>query len=177
MERTPVHQINVRPRMMRVGHQFYPLAQISRVQNIRFDVKNPFSGAHVLLALIAAALFVGGVVAAASTSRASGSSGAVGILSVLALVGLVAVLVHGSTAKTRYYAVMIETSGSQSTQLASTVEYEITTLTHAVVGAIENPPTSERVIQLGDNVFVNNSPGTQIGNGNNQGDVFAGARR
>ncbi len=177
MARSAVHLIHVRPRMMRVGHQFYPLAQISRVQNTYFDVKNPFSGGHVLLALVAGALFVAGVVASASGSRSAGTSGAGGVLCVLALVGLVAVLIHGSSSRTRYYAVVIETSGNQSTQLSGPVEHEITALTHAVVDAIENPPTSERVIQVGDNVFVNNSAGVQVGNGNNQGDVIAGTRR
>ncbi|CAL9655167.1 hypothetical protein SUDANB95_06729 [Actinosynnema sp. ALI-1.44] len=181
MAKEEIGAIVVSPRLLRIAHQAYPLANISRVQTLRLRWSGKDATAYPLREVFGLVVF-GALVGAA----------VVGVLPELGLGGDVEELVERFAAvlavvvalrvahllalvvrrllRRRQYALVIETAGTQVAALTSTDREEILAVERQVVGCIENPPKDERVIKV-KNVYNGHRIGRGAHVGGGLGDV------
>jgi hypothetical protein len=153
MARTGTAEIRLNRRTIRIGHEVYPLANISRVQTVQIRYKkNVFQPIRGLIIALFAAVVLGAVVTAAEVEQADQIVGAIVALAALRVVYLLGVLIY-RLLRRPIYSLAIETAGTQFTLLSSHDQGTIHMIENEVVNAIENPPESERVLHVGD-VFV-----------------------
>lgn len=169
MARTGTAEIRINRRTLRIGHEVYPLANISRVQTVRLTYRKTPGQA---VAGIAVALLVGAV-AAAVTAAAAGSgagaeqAGAVVLALVALRVAYLVIVLIRRLLRRPVFSLLIETSGTQFTALASHDRRTVHEIADLVVGAIENPPGHE-IVRHVHNVFnrVEGNQFNQSGSGN-----------
>ncbi|MFI9810610.1 DUF6232 family protein [Saccharothrix variisporea] len=181
MVKEEIGAIVVSPRLLRIAHQAYPLANISRVQTLRlrwtgkdataYPLREVF-GLALLVALVGAAL--AGVVPELGLDRdvrvlVERFAAALAIVVAVRVVYLL-VLVVRRLFRRRQYVLVIETAGTQVTALTSTDREEIFAIERQVVGYIENPPKDQRVIKV-KNVYNGHRIGKGAHVGGSLGDV------
>lgn len=153
MLRKPVDKIRISKRLIRLGDQIYPLANISRIQTHKVVPRLTYTRITVELAAILTAL--------ALMNAAGSASGLIRGLVTIAVVGtlmiraayVLSVLIHRVGTRQRY-ALLLEAAGAQYTALSGVDQQEIDRIREEIANAIEDPPIGERVLHVaGDVVF------------------------
>lgn len=162
MSQDRVGNIRISRRLLRIGDQAYPLANIARVQTLwikwsrNIATFREFVG---LLLIIGVSVFVSPVL-----------TGSVHMLAMIVIVIAGIVVLSRLVARQRRFVLVIETAGAQIAALSGKAEPEIRRLAHAVVEAIENPPDQERVLQVSGDIVMGDKIGRdkylQGGSGN-----------
>jgi len=184
MAKDQVGEIRISKRTARIGHQVYPLANISRVQTLRLVWGGKLATFYPLRQITVLLLVVGAIVGAAvgvvpkldlktdfDVEKAARQV-AVGVvvLAGLRIAYLLFVLFYRLLIRQPRYALVIETAGTQYTALTGTDRDEIRRIEGEIVAAIEDPPSHERVVHVsGDVVFgdkVGRDQYQQVGTGN-----------
>jgi hypothetical protein len=163
MSKEQVGEIRINKRTVRIGHEVYSLANISRVQTLRLVWGGKRAWFYPLRQIAVLVLVVGAIVAAAvvvapnldlqtdvdveETARQV-AIGAV-VLGGFWIVCLLIVLFYRLFFRQPLYALVIETAGTQYTALSGTDRNEIHRIEGVIVAAIEDPPSQEQI------VFVN----------------------
>ncbi|GIH21773.1 hypothetical protein Aph01nite_00830 [Acrocarpospora phusangensis] len=168
MGKRQVGEIRISKRVVRIGHEVYPLANISRVRTLRLVWSGrsatfyPLKGIAVTLALVgalAAAAYVAlpelDVDAGFNLEEAAGqfTTGAA-ILGGVRIVYLLGLLLYRLIFRRRRYALVIETAGTQFTALSGTARDEIHRIEGEIVSAIEDPPDQERIVHVGGDLVL-----------------------
>jgi Family of unknown function (DUF6232) len=160
-----VGTIRITHRLLELGGQIYPLANIARIQNLRIEWSRKVTTGREI-AVFALVLFI-------VTFALPGLMGVRNTTpwTVVLVLGALIVLVYRAVSKQRRQVLVIETSGGQSTALASKTREEIDRLQYEIAAAIENPPTTERLIHLSGDIVMGDKVGRdqyqQSGTGNN----------
>ncbi|MFD4673234.1 DUF6232 family protein [Lentzea sp. NPDC058450] len=174
MARDKVAEIRINPRTVRIGHQVYPLANISRVQTLevrwggRKATSYPPKETAVLLllfGLVAVAIQVG-VPALGLGGRQLITDLMMGamVLFGVRIAYLVLAFLYRVLFRRKHYALLLETAGTQYTALSGTDLPELRRIEAEIVGAIEKPPTREHVVEVhGDLVLGNQTKQTGSG--------------
>jgi hypothetical protein len=166
MARQQVGEIRINPRTVRIGHQVYPLANISRVQTVqvtwagRRATSYPVKWIAILAVLFAVA---GGLIVAGLPALDLGGDqlttqllmGAIALFGV-PIACLLLVFLYRLLLRRKHFALLLETSGTQYAALSGTNQGELHRIEREIVGAIENPPTYERVVHLHGDLVVGN---------------------
>ncbi|WP_219464504.1 DUF6232 family protein [Nonomuraea rhizosphaerae] len=162
MAKEHIGEIRITPRTVRIGHEVYPLANISRVQTLRLIWGGKYATLYPLRQ-IATLLLVAGVVFVAASivlpelnlhpgfdveNAAQRFTMGAFVLAAIRLAYLLVVLLHRLLIRRTRYALMIEASGTQYTALTGTDRDEIHRLKGKIVDAIEDPPEQETVIHV-----------------------------
>lgn len=153
MSRKAVSEISVSPRVVEIGHQVYPLANISRVQSVRLVWAGKYGTFHPLKNVLITGVIIGALVAALriglprfglgssvrnlATQFVTAASVVLGLWIAYQLM----VFLYRLLFRRTQYALVIETAGTQYTALYGTDENEIHRIKDVIVAAIENPPT------------------------------------
>jgi hypothetical protein len=153
MKRHGVRTIRITGRLLRIGDQTYPLAHLSRVQTAWVEWKQAATTPRELW--VVAAVLAGVVV----LGPAVGIGRSVPGLLLAALVVAALVVGYRLLTRQRRFVLVIETSGGQSVALASRDEGELRRLEEAVTDSLENPPLTERVLQVGGDVVLGDKIG------------------
>ncbi|WP_030946980.1 DUF6232 family protein [Streptomyces sp. NRRL S-646] len=161
-----VGEIRIAKRIVTIGHETYPLANISRVQTLRVVWRGKLATLYPLRE-IAALLLLGGAItlvlqraglgsrlsdADAETVRRIGTA-FVALLAVRTAY-LLGVLLYRLLFRRKRYALLIETAGTQYTALSGTARNEIHRIQAELVAAIEDPPSTERILHVGGDLVV-----------------------
>ncbi|NAS25123.1 hypothetical protein GT755_26000 [Herbidospora sp. NEAU-GS84] len=161
MAKKKVGEIRISKRIVRIGHEVYPLANISRVQTLRIVYKGRLSTFHplgqlvVVAALAAAAAFVAEEVFPEAREYLPVALAVAGVCG-----GLLAIqFLYRLIFRRNRYALTIETAGTQYTALWGTDLEEIRRIEGLVVAAIEDPPPTERSYTFNSPVYVGNTFG------------------
>ena len=166
MAREQVGEIRINPRTIRIGHQVYPLANISRVQTVQVTWAGKRATSYpakkivvwgVLFAVVAAAVLVGAPALELGDEQVRDRLlvGAVALFGVR--IGyLVLLLAYRLLLRRKHYALLLETAGTQYAALSGTDQGELHRIQREIVGAIEHPPTQERVLHLHGDLVVGN---------------------
>ncbi|WP_191299133.1 DUF6232 family protein [Lentzea cavernae] len=174
MARDKVAEIRINPRTVRIGHQVYPLANISRVQTLevrwggRLATSYPVKAIAVLLVLFA--LVSGAIVVLVPALGVGGRALTTQLLmGAMALFGVstayfVLLFLYRLLLRRKHYALLLEASGTQYTALSGTDLAELHRIEAEIVNAIEKPPTREHVVEVhGDLVLGNQTKQTGSG--------------
>jgi Family of unknown function (DUF6232) len=140
-------QIIINRRTLQIGHQTYQLQSLARVQTLEMqkpDWANKGNKALAWLAALGFFVLVGVILAAAAGSGVLGTLGFFGAI-------VVGVVVYQVTKKpyTPLYGLFLETAGSPMAALWSPDRAAMENLARDIVAAIENPPQTPQVINVG----------------------------
>lgn len=157
----PVGIISVSNRTIDLAGEILTIAQIVRLRELDFEVRNGFSPVRTIA--IAVATFF-----AFFGSTTFGTSGR-GTVTVLALLIALGILLYCVIPKKRYILAIELASGSIS-GLSSSNPASLTHLKETIRQVIENPPLQPTTLQVGDvySVDARGSRGFQFGSGNSQ---------
>jgi len=175
MAKETVGEIRINKRIVRIGHQVYPLANISRVQTLRLVWGGRLGTFHPLRTIAILLLVVGAIVGVAEavvprlhldlesgldieTTARHVAVGAV-VLGGIWTAYSVGVLFYRLLIRRPRYALVIETAGTQYTALTGTDYYEINRITGEIVAAIEDPPFHERIVHINGDVVMGDKVG------------------
>jgi len=159
-----VGEIRIAKRIVTIGHETYPLANISRVQTLRVVWRGKLATLYPLRE-ITVLLLLGGTIALVLQRAGSRLAGAdaetvrrigtafVALLAVRAAY-LLGVLLYRLLFRRKRYALLIETAGTQYTALSGTARNEIHRIQAELVAAIEDPPSTERILHVGGDLVV-----------------------
>lgn len=163
MAKREVIEVKVSERVLWIGAEAYPLRNIARATTIKIEPRRAWAAGRFLKSLLVLAILVVAAVAGIEASDLSSSDKqeamrGVTIASLVLLAIFILQLISVLTTKT-YYALVIETSGTPRTLLASTDSQEVHQLVHQIMAAIDNPLASftKTIINyrhVGDNVNV-----------------------
>lgn len=162
MAKEHIGEIRISRRTVRIGHEVYPLANISRVQTLKLVWSGKYATLHPLGQMAAVVLLVGAVAVAALMvlpelgldadfdieEAARQFALGVFVLGGIRMTYLLFVLFYRLLIRRTRYALIIETAGTQYTALTGTDNHEIHRIKGEIVGAIEDPPSSDRIIQV-----------------------------
>lgn len=173
MAKKRVGEIRINRRIIQIGHQFYPLANISRVQTLKEAWRGSLATFYPLWTMIVVLLVVGSTVYMATDViptldlqtldlqtdldvKQAGRQLAAGAVAVggALIVCLLLVLFYRLLLRRPRYALVLETAGTQYTALTGTDRHEVERITHEIVAAITNPPSYERILQLSGDVVI-----------------------
>lgn len=164
MPQERVGEIRITRRLLRIGDQVYPLANIARVQTLWVEWRPKIATFREFVGL----LLVIGVSVFALPVLGFGSSMSGLTLTAMVIAGIL--VLSRLMARKRRFLLLIETAGAQTAVLADRAEPEIRRIEHAVVGAIENPPDQEWVLQVSGDIVMGDKIGRdkflQGGSGN-----------
>ncbi|WP_066360994.1 DUF6232 family protein [Herbidospora mongoliensis] len=174
MAKKRVGEIRISKRIVRIGHEVYPLANISRVQTLRIVYKGRLATFHPLGEIIVwAALMAGASYAVQEVLPEAREYLPIAMaVAAIRLTWLLLVLLYRLVLRRTKYALMIETAGTQFTALSGTDLDEIHRIEGLVVGAIEDPPDHEQVIHVHGDLVA----GDKIGRDKYQSDSQMGVR-
>lgn len=160
-----VSEIRISRRTIEIGHEVYPLANISRVRTHRLEWAGKYATFQPLRSMVSLAVWVI-VIEAVAVVGPQYAGGQYGLdqaaqqfaALVLALAGaravwLLGVLLYRLLLRPTFYKLVIETAGAQSTALHGTDLTEITRIRGLIVAAIEDPPASMQTFQIYGDVF------------------------
>lgn len=163
MAREQVGEIRINPRTIRIGHQVYPLANISRVQTVQVTWAGKRATSYpakklvvwgALFAVVAGAILAGAPAVdlddEVTTRLLIGASAVFGAR----ICYLVLLLAYRLLLRRKHYALLLETAGTQYAALSGTDQGELHRIQHELVGAIEHPPTQERIVHLHGDLVV-----------------------
>lgn len=179
MAKERVGHIVISKRVVQIGHEVYPLANISRVQTLRVRWGGKYATFYPLRQIIAIVIAAGVTVAAAVLIPPELPPSAdsdieqmarqfAAVLSVVAGVVVaywLVVLLYRLFIRRRHYALVIETAGTQYTALSGTDHAEIHRIRNIIVEAIENPPAQATSVQVHGDVVMGDQR-KQVGSGN-----------
>ncbi|WP_061294886.1 DUF6232 family protein [Herbidospora cretacea] len=176
MARKRVGEIRISKRIVRIGHEVYPLANISRVQTLRLVYKGRLATFYPLGELVVVAALAYGASFVAEEVLPEAREYLPVALAVAGIWGawLVLLFLYRLIIRRTRYALMIETAGTQFTALSGTDRQEIHRIEGLVVGAIEDPPDSERVIQVHGDLVFGGKAGRDVYNVGNNGRASVG---
>lgn len=152
MAEAPVSEFSVSPRIMEIGHQVYPLANISRVQSVKLVWAGKLGTFHPLKGIVVSSLIIGALVAAVTFGLPRFRLGrvvrnvaeqAVTVISVVLgiwIAYLLLVFLYRLLLRRTQYALVIEAAGTQYTALYGPDPREIQRIKKLIVDAIERPP-------------------------------------
>jgi hypothetical protein len=179
MAKKRVGHIIISRRIVQIGHEAYPLANISRVQILqirwagRLATLQPLRPITSLLVLIAAAVLIPPRLPSdAEPDVVETVRQAAEIVVPVAAIGvaaLLAVLLYRVFLRRKRYALMIETAGTQYSALMGTDLDEIQRIKSIIVDAIEDPPFEAVHVDVRGDVVMGDKADTQYkqnGNGN-----------
>lgn len=173
-----IGELRISKRTVQMGHQVYPLANISRVQSLelvwggRKATFYPLREVAVWLVLVALIIIAARKVVPNLEANVDFDLEAVarqGAAIITVLVGirvvyLLALVLYRLLIRQRRYALMLETAGTQYTALSGTDHREISRIRNEIVRAIEDPPQQERILHLsGDIVAGDKVVGDKVG--------------
>ncbi|NGO11948.1 hypothetical protein G5C60_31180 [Streptomyces sp. HC44] len=190
MAKKRVDHIVLSNRVVRIGHEVYPLANISRVQTLRVVWGGRFATLYPLRQIIVVGLVAGVIVGAAvlvppelppdvSSDIEEAARQFASVVAVAAGVWMafwLMVLLYRLLIRRRRYALVIETAGTQSTALTGTDPTEIQRIKNVIVGAIENPPPHEIPVQVHGDIVMGNKAGRDHVGGNQYNQSGSGNR-
>jgi hypothetical protein len=139
---TVTGRIALNKRTLRIGYQTYQLRNIARVQVIALGrLRKP----HIFLSSLAWAsaivlILILGAIAALFVI-------AVGVIALIFISGMV------RRSPPILYGLLLETTGDPQTVLASPDFAELNRLADIIVGAIEDPPTSELIVPITNVIY------------------------
>ncbi|ETK33121.1 DUF6232 family protein [Microbispora sp. ATCC PTA-5024] len=184
MGRERVGEIRISRRTVQIGHEVYPLANISRVQSLRLVWGGRLATLYPLRQIAVTLLLAAVVVAAAELVPRLGldatgvdvddlartvAAGAA-VLAGVRIAYLLLVLLHRLLVRRSRYALMIETAGTQYAALSGTDRNEIHRIKGEIVRAIEDPPAHDRVVQVHGDLVIGEKVGRdkyQVGGAGN----------
>ncbi|TKK86838.1 hypothetical protein FDA94_20480 [Herbidospora galbida] len=159
MAKKRVGEIRISKRVVRIAHEVYPLANISRVRTLRvvyngrFSTFYPLGQLVVVAALAAAASFVAEEVLPEAREYLPVALAVAGVWG-----GLLAIqFLYRLIFRRNRYSLMIETAGTQYTALWGTDLAEIRHIEGLIVDAIEDPPPTEKSYTFNSPVYVGNT--------------------
>lgn len=161
-----VGEIWINTRTVRIGHQVYPLANISRVQTVRvvwagrsstfYPIKEITVLVVLFAALASAAVALLPKIGIVEERTARQVAMVVAVLFGVRVAYLVGLFLYRLLFRRKRYALLVETAGTQYTALSGTDRAEVHRIEGEIVGAIENPPVREYSVQIhGDMVLGN----------------------
>lgn len=162
MAKEKVGEIRISKRIVRIGHQVYPLANISRVQTLRLVWRGRLATFYPLQEITVLLVVVGVIVGAAEVvlpeldlnvdftveKAAQQFATVAAILAGVRMAYLLLVLFYRLLLRQQYYALVIETAGTQYTALHGTDLDEIHRIEGVIVNAIEDPPSHEQTVKI-----------------------------
>lgn len=165
MAKEKVSEIRISKRIVRIGHQSYPMANISRVQTGQVVWRGKLATFYPLweITFWLLILVVGSVVGTALGAPPF-LLGFAAILVAVRMAYLLLVLCYRVLARRWKYALVIETAGTQYTALRGTNQDEIHRIESEIISAIEDPPLHEVVLQLNGDFVM----GDKVGRDKNQ---------
>lgn len=178
MAERQVGEIRISRRVLRIGHQTYPLANISRVQTARVvwagrkSTWYPLRRIAGLLVLAGVSLGATNVVLpqldlGSSADLEQTARQAATVVSILAAAWIgwsLLVLLYRLLLRRTRYALLVETSGTQYTALSGTDLREVHRIEGVIIAAIEDPPANEISVQVhGDLVMGDQTKQTGAG--------------
>lgn len=183
MAQSQIGEIRISKRVVRVGHQAYPLANISRVQTLKLVWRGRWTTWYPIGEIIVLCALALGIAAAAENLRfdrdlISQVSIVLIVLIAVRVAFMLCVFVYRLVFRRRRYALMLETAGTQYTALSGTDLGEIRRIEGEIVGAIEDPPDHEYTVQIHGDLVLGNKEGNRFLNfgriGNVGGDLTVG---
>lgn len=159
MAHEQVGRIVISRRTVHIGHQVYPLGNISRLETSE-AVPEGRDATYFPLRGIGLLVLLGGAI-----TVAVGEGTVVGMVIFLigiAIAYLLGVFLYRLLIRKPRYKLTIETSGNQYTALIGTDRAEIKRVANGIVGAIDNPPVQDRIIEI-KHLDMRGSQGVQIG--------------
>ncbi|MCF3135069.1 DUF6232 family protein [Streptomyces olivochromogenes] len=182
MAKRRVGEIRIAKRVVTIGHQTYPLANISRVQTLRVVWRGklatfyPLREIVLLLPAVAALVLVLPQVDLrfdyVETVRRIADAAAA--LIAVRVAYLVCVLLYRLLIRRTRYALLIETAGTQYTALSGTDHGEIHRIQAEIVAAIEDPPSTERILHVRGDLVMGDKVGRDKNVQNRAGTAPAG---
>ncbi|WP_370021366.1 DUF6232 family protein [Planotetraspora sp. GP83] len=168
MAKEQVGEIRISKRIVRIGHEVYPLANISRVQTLRVVWGGKLSTFYPLREIAFLVVVVGAIIAAAvvvvpeldinadfNVEEAARQFATVAaILAAIRVTYLLFVLLYRLLIRRTRYALVIETAGTQFAALSGTAQDEIHRIEGEIVSAIEDPPSHERVLHVSGDLVI-----------------------
>ena len=144
--------LRITHRLLEIGDQTYPLAQISRVQTLWLEGSRKIATARevILFVLVLIAVLVGGPVIGLRDMTTP---------AVLVVLVGAAVLVYRAATRFRRCLLVVETSGGQCGVLASKRRDALDPIKKVITDAIENPPATERLVHVGGDVVIGDKVG------------------
>lgn len=152
MAQTGTAEIRINKRTVRIGHEVYPLANISRLQTVQLHYgkkKSTFQPVKEMAAVLVFAIAAAVAVTMSGIPQAEQIMRWIVIVTALCVAYLLIVFVHRMLRRP-IYSLAIETAGTQFTLLSSHDLGTVRMIEREVVNAIENPPNYEKVFQVGD---------------------------
>jgi hypothetical protein len=140
-------EVLISRRTVRIGHQVYPLASISRVEVLRVVWGGKLATSYPLREIVILAL-VAGAIAVEDPGRQLVLGAAV--LAGARIAWLLCMLGH-RLLRRPLYTLVIEAAGTRYTVLSSTMPAEIDRLKWEIINAIDNP-SAHRIVPLSGNV-------------------------
>jgi hypothetical protein len=179
MAKERVGHIVISKRVVQIGHEVYPLANISRVQTLQVRWGGKYATLYPLRQIISIVVVAGAIVGAAVLvpprlppsvdsdieEIARQFAGIVSVVAGVVVAYWLAVLLYRLFIRRRRYALVIETAGTQYTALSGTDYSEIHRIRNVIVEAIENPPPQATTVQVHGDVVMGNQH-KQTGSGN-----------
>ena len=179
MTKKHVGEIRISHRILKIGYQDYPLANISRVQMIEVTYAGRLAKWRPIVRIVTLIVLGAALVAGASVVRQKNldsnahlaSNARTAALVVAGIVGALvvwqlAVLIYRLAFRKTPYALILETSGTQYAALSGTDRDQVLWVKNAIVDAIENPPWQEQVIHVGGDLVVGDKIGGHSFRGN-----------
>jgi hypothetical protein len=173
MAKEKVDEIRISKRTVRIGHQVYPLANISRVQTLRLvwgGKLATFYPLREIIVLLFLLLVAGGIAGAANAAGVRQFATGAAILVGVRMTYLLCVLLYRLLIRRPNYALVLETAGTQYTALQGTDDHEIHRIEGEIVNAIEDPPLHERILHVSGDLVIGDKVGRdkyqQSGTGN-----------
>ncbi|WP_405588272.1 DUF6232 family protein [Streptomyces sp. NBC_01092] len=173
MARRHVGEIIISRRVVQIGHEVYPLANISRVQTLQlvwggrratwYPLRPLFIVVLIVLGFLAAAEFIPPELPPEVGPDAEEVARRL-VPPVTAVAGLIAAcllgqLVYRLFIRRPQFALVLETAGTQYTALSGTDASEIHRIKNVIVGAIENPPSQPTSVQVHGDVVMGDKAG------------------
>lgn len=163
MANTITTEIRINKRTVRIGHEVYSLANISRMQTVRLGYTKKQSLFKPVKDMIGALFFVvvaSVILTASGVDKAQQIKEWIYLLGALYVVYLLILLIY-RLFRRPIYVLLIETAGTQFTLLGSYDQGTVRMIENEVVDAIENPPVEEKILHVGD-VILGDKIGRQI---------------
>lgn len=173
MVKEHVGEIRISKRIVRIGHEVYPLANISRVQTLRVVWGGKLATFYPLREIIVLLLVVGAIMGAAVKllpqldldagfdieEAARQLATVVAALAAVRIAYLLLVVVYRLLFRRPRYTLVIETAGTQYAALSGTDREEIHRIKGEIVDAIEDPPSQERIVQVRGDLVIGDKVG------------------
>jgi hypothetical protein len=166
-----VGSISINRRTIRIGHQVYPLSHISRVQTVEVIPAGKRATFHPFGEMVGLTLFIFTAMAAIrrvlpELELASSGKDFVRrlvtiavLIAVIRIVYLLCVVLYRLLIRRPRYVLMLETAGSQLAALSGPDPVEIERIEDEIVGAIEDPPINERIVNVRGDVVLGDKVG------------------